>query len=135
MGNLFALVDVFRKGSAVADPALWRNRGGLTAALALLFMSTAAAAKGFGYDLPIDHDTAMALGGSIAFVVGLLTHAGTTPSVGLLPARTVSPVAGPSGDGPASGDSPAIAPVGGIDADTRAAAQVWARDHASDGGP
>ena len=128
MGNLLAFFDVMRKGSAVADPALWRNRGALTGALAMLFMSAAALAKGFGYDIGIDHDTAMVLGGAVAFVVGLFTHVATTPTVGLLPAR-------PAGDGTAPQDQPSPAPVGGIDADTRAAAEVWAARHANDGGP
>lgn len=131
MGKFFAILDVLRKGNAVADPALWRNRGALTSALAILFMSAAAAAKGFGYDLGMDNDTAMALGGAVAFVVGLFTRTATSAEHGL---PGLKPMAGQPGDAAAPPDQPGPAPAGGIDADTRAAAEMWVQRQAHGGG-
>ena len=101
MNKFLSLIDVLRKGSAVADPALWKNRSAIVIALAALIMAAAAAAKAFGYDFPIDNETALGLAGGIAAVVGLLGNFATSDKVGILPAKPGEPVdlsAGPVGD-------------------------------------
>lgn len=87
MNKLVALIDVFRKGSAVADPALWKNRSAAVIAIAALIMAAVEAAKAYGYDLPIDSETALLLAGGIAAAVGLLGNFATSDKVGLLPAK------------------------------------------------
>lgn len=87
MNKLASLFDVFRKGSAVADPELWKNRTALVVALSALFMAIAQVAKAYGYDLGVDQDTATALGGGVAAVVGLWGTFATSDKVGLPPRR------------------------------------------------
>ncbi|MBI3150097.1 MAG: hypothetical protein HYZ17_16455 [Betaproteobacteria bacterium] len=100
MGKLLALLDLFRKGSMVADPALWKNRAALVLALSGVILAAAAVAKGYGYDFPVDEDSAMAIAGGIAAVVGLLGNYATSDKVGL-PGLTAKP--GTTLDVPAGG--------------------------------
>lgn len=83
MTNLFSLLDLFRKGTTVADPALWKNRSALVMALSAFIVTAAQVAKGYGYDFGIDHDTASAIAGGIAAVAGLFSTFATSDKVGL----------------------------------------------------
>ena len=103
MGKLWALLDLFRKGNAVADPKLWKDRTALTLALTALILTAVKVAKGFGYDLPISETDAATLAAGIAVAVGLLGTYATTDKIGLpglAPAQSpaadpVPPRAGP----------------------------------------
>jgi hypothetical protein len=95
MNKLFALLGVFRHGNAVADPALWKNRAGMTMALTALITAIVAAAKAFGYELPIDGDTAALIAGGIAAVVGIWANYATSDKVGL-PAKAPAQVDPPA---------------------------------------
>jgi hypothetical protein len=83
--HLVSAVNVLRKGESVMDPVLWKNRTAATLAVAALIMALASFAKGFGYDLGVDNDLAMALAGGIAAAVGLYSNYATSKSVGILP--------------------------------------------------
>jgi len=87
MGKLWALLDLFRKGNAVADPALWKDRTALTLALTALILAAAKAAKGLGYDLPISETDAATLAAGVAVAVGLFGNYATSSKVGILPAK------------------------------------------------
>jgi hypothetical protein len=93
MGKLLSILDLFRKGSAVTEPAVWKNRGGITLALTALILSGCKVATGFGYDLPISEADAASIASGVAVLVGLLTTYGTSDKVGL-PARQLPPDAG-----------------------------------------
>jgi uncharacterized membrane protein len=99
MNKAFALFDLFRKGSAVADPAVWKNRSALVMALSALIVTAAQVAKGYGYDLGIDNDTASAIAGGIAAAVGLFSTFATSDKVGVLPPKS-------GADTPAGADLP-----------------------------
>lgn len=98
MGKLLDLLDLLRKGSAVTDPALWKNRSALTLALTGLILVIVKVAKGYGYDLPIGETEAASLAAGVAVLVGLFSTFATSDKVGLLPAKPVPPDAFPTLD-------------------------------------
>lgn len=85
MGKLIDLLDLFRKGAAVSEPALWKNRSALTLALTALILTGCKVAKGYGYDLPISESDAASIAAGVAVVVGLFVTYATSDKVGLLP--------------------------------------------------
>lgn len=87
MSKLFDFLDLFRKGAAVSEPALWKNRSALVLALTALILTGCRVAKGFGYDIPITETDAATLATAIAVVVGLFSTFTTSDKVGLLPPK------------------------------------------------
>lgn len=87
MTKLLDLLDLFRKGAAVSEPALWKNRSALTLALTALILTGCRVAKGYGYDIPIGETEAATLAAGVAIVVGLFSTYTTSEKVGLLPAK------------------------------------------------
>jgi len=100
MTKLFAFLDLFRRGSAVADPDLWKNRAGAVTAVAGLIAALVQIARLYGYDLSLDADGILAVAGGIVTVVCLLVSYGTSPGTGVLPPK---PQADPA---PAAVDAP-----------------------------
>ena len=96
MGKLIAIIDLFRKGSAVADPALWKNRANLALALTAVILSGCTVARGFGYEINISETEAAQIATGIAVIVGLLSNYLTSDKIGLLPAKDVPPDSGAS---------------------------------------
>ena len=87
MSKLWALFDLFRKGSVVTDPALWKQRQITATVLLPLLASLVAASKAFGYDLPLtDADLAQLVGGLVV-VINLVLTLATSDKVGLPPRR------------------------------------------------
>jgi hypothetical protein len=87
MGKLIDLLDLLRKGSAVTDPKLWKDRTAMTLALTGLILVIVKLAKGAGYELPIGETEAASLAAGVAVVVGLFSNYATSDKVGLLPAK------------------------------------------------
>lgn len=89
MNKIAALVDVLRKGSSVADPAVWKNRSALAIAIATFLAALVQLAKVFGYELPpeVNEDALVSVAGVVAFFVSMFLAYGTSPSVGLLPPK------------------------------------------------
>jgi uncharacterized membrane protein len=110
MGRLVEFFDLFRKGAAVSEPALWKNRSALVMALTALILTGCRVAKGFGYDLPITETDAATLATAIAVVVGLFSTYATSPTVGILPAKPVQPDSPPD-PVPARDEPPRSNPV------------------------
>lgn len=104
-----AAIDVFRKGSAVADDVKAQNWSDLGVAVGVLIFAGAQLAKGLGYALPIDHDTAMQIGVGIGAVAGLLGPRAISSKLGL---PGLAPVAGAGRGSPASEQGPLAAQVG-----------------------
>lgn len=94
MGKLLDLLDLFRKGAAVSEPALWKNRSALTLALTALILTGCRAAKGFGYEIPISETDAASIAAGVAVLVGLFSTYATSDKVGILPPKPVSPDSG-----------------------------------------
>ena len=82
------IIDVFRKGKSVANPAGWKNLGATSAALAGIASSALAIAAAFGYRLDLDGAAVEAIAGGIAgalFLVQSGLHIATSDKVGLPP--------------------------------------------------
>lgn len=83
MNKLAALWGLFRKGEAVANPALWKT-GQITATmLGSLILAIINLAKSFGYDIPIDSDSANVIGASVLIITNCVLTVTTTPHIGL----------------------------------------------------
>ena len=80
------VIQAFRKGRQVANPAIWKNRALALNTLTALLVALAAVAKGLGYDLLLDPDTLeMAAGGIVALAAigNSLVHVVSTTKIGL----------------------------------------------------
>lgn len=88
--RLLAVMDLFRKGEAVANKEAWKTGQITVTAVAGLIMALIQVGKAFGYSLPVDVDsdtiTAFA-GGTLGFINIVLTFI-TSEKVGILPAKT-----------------------------------------------
>lgn len=102
MGTLLDLLDLFRKGAAVSEPALWKNRSALAMALTALILTGCRVAKGFGYDIPVSEADAASIAAGVVVVVGLFSTYATSDKVGLLPAKP-EPAPEPERDQPLGG--------------------------------
>ena len=94
-----ALFAVFKTGEMVANPLAWKKKqitGGLIAGF---LGAVVALSKAFGYDIPLDDDQLLQIGGAVIAVFGLFNGAATvvsTTSLGLSPredGKTDAPVA------------------------------------------
>ena len=112
--KLKAGLDVFRKGSEVANAEAWKSGQITGTALGALFIALANLAQAFGYPFPIDADSANAIGAGVVALANLLLTAATSKRAGLLPARQP--------DGPSDSQSSPGVPNPDIDAATRAKA-------------
>ena len=82
-GKLKALYSVFKAGEAVANPEAWK-RGQITATiLAGVFIALVQLAKVFGYDIPMDENTATSIAAGIITLVNWLLTVATTKKIGL----------------------------------------------------
>jgi len=79
--------DLFRKGQEVANPDSWKNKQITANILAGIILSIVALAKAFGYDLPIDQDMAISIGGGFITIVNVILTITTSKKVGL-PAKS-----------------------------------------------
>lgn len=107
MGKLLDLLDLFRKGAAVSEPALWKNRSALTLALTALILTGCRVARGFGYEVPISETDAATIAAAVAVVVGLFSTFATSDKVGILPAK-VQPDSIPDDARPAEPERTAV---------------------------
>ena len=87
MNKLILFFDLFRKGSAVTDPKLWKDRTSLTLALTGVILAIVKVAGGLGYAIPISETEAATLAAAVAIAVGLFSTYATSNKVGLLPAK------------------------------------------------
>ena len=90
MGKLLALWDLFRKGTSVDDPALWKNRQITVTVLAPVIMSLAHLTNTFGLDIQLDADTAATIAAGIIAVVNVVLTYTTSDKVGL-PSKADTP--------------------------------------------
>ena len=87
MSKLIDFLDLFRKGAAVSDPKLWKDRTALTLALTGVILAIVKVAGGLGYAIPISETEAATLAAAVAIAVGLFGNYATSDKVGLLPAK------------------------------------------------
>lgn len=74
---------LFQQGQAVADPGKWKARQITATMLAGLIVAAVNVAKSFGYDLPIDYDTANGIGMTVLVAVNFVLTITTSKTVGI----------------------------------------------------
>lgn len=88
--KLKAFYNVFRAGESVANPEAWK-KGQITGGILATFLgAVVAAAKVFGYDLPLTDEQLAQIGGAVLAVFGLFNAGSTAASsdkVGILPKK------------------------------------------------
>jgi hypothetical protein len=98
MNKLTALLNLFRRGSMVADPAKWKRRQIEVTAVAALIVALFQVLGAFGYDLPMDPDTATAIAVGVIGIVNWVLTVTTTEKIGLPPVGDVPTIQPPGPD-------------------------------------
>lgn len=83
MTKLLALLDLFRKGNAVADPALWKSRQIRATLLLPAAGALIAVLRSFGLEVPLDDAQITQLVAGIVVVINLVLTVSTTDKLGL----------------------------------------------------
>ena len=83
MDKLKSILDLFRKGNAVLDPALWKNRQITATVLAGVILALVHVLSAFGFAVPIDMDTANAIAAGVIGLVNVVLTMTTTDKIGL----------------------------------------------------
>lgn len=89
MGKLWAILDLFRKGSAVANPEIYKNRAVALSLLVPCILAAARVAHAFGVDIVVTEADAASLAAGIVTVVCIVSTIVTSEKVGL-PAKPAS---------------------------------------------
>lgn len=89
MNKLLSLVNLFRKGEAVANKEAWKKGQIGVTAVAGAIVAAVQVAKAFGYSLPegITEDTINYVSAGIIGVVNIALTYATSEKVGLLPSK------------------------------------------------
>lgn len=85
MEKLWALLELFKKGKAVADPAKWKARQITGTMIGVLIITAVQVARVFGYDLPysIDEGVAETIGGVVVGITNIIFTFITSKRVGV----------------------------------------------------
>lgn len=83
MEKLFAVLDLFRKGNAVADPAAWKAGSVGLMALVPMLLALDRLATSFGYSLGMDAKNAADIAVGLLAVVGVVSHVVSSEKIGL----------------------------------------------------
>ena len=83
MTKLLALLDLFRKGNAIADPALWKNRQIAATVLLPVFGALVATLDAFGVKVPLDDTQITQLVTGLVVLLNLVLTLTTPDKVGL----------------------------------------------------
>lgn len=90
MSKLSALWGLFRQGQAVTDPKLWKERQIKATVLAGVLLAVVNVVKAFGYEIPIDTETANAIAAGIIAAVNVVFTITTTEKVGVSSGETTA---------------------------------------------
>ena len=85
--KLKSLYDLFRKGQELANAESWKNHQIKANVLGGFILAIVALIKVFGYELPVDENTAMSVAGGIIAIVNVILTITTSKKVGL-PAKS-----------------------------------------------
>mgnify|MGYP001412075155 FL=1 len=83
MNKLLAILDLFRKGNAVADPQLWKSRQIKATLLLPVFGALIVALRAFGWEVPLDDTQITQLVTGLVVLINCLLTVSTTDKVGL----------------------------------------------------
>lgn len=81
--KLKSLYDLFRKGQELANAESWKNHQIKANVLGGFILAVIALIKVFGYELPVDENTAMSVAGGIIAIVNVILTVITSKKVGL----------------------------------------------------
>ncbi len=105
MNKFFAILNVLRKGESVADPEQWKTHQINATVLALFLTALVEAARVYGYNIPVDQDSTLAIAGGIVAAVNVFIPIARNPGLGVLPARSADASPGDKSAGPNDGSS------------------------------
>lgn len=97
MIKLLALFDLFRKGSMVTDPALWKKRQIAATVLLPVFGSLVAVLRAFGVEVPLDDTQITQLVTGLVVAINVVLAVTTTDKIGLPAKRDTDEPADDSG--------------------------------------
>lgn len=83
MNKLKAIFALFRQGSTVADPKLWKERQITGTVLAGFILAVVHVLSAFGVAVPVDIDIANAIAAGVIAVVNVILTITTTDKIGL----------------------------------------------------
>jgi len=92
MNKILAIIDLFRKGSVVSDPAKWKNRQITATVLAGVIVAIVNVIAAFGVSIPMDIETANAIAAGIIGIVNVVLTVTTTDKIGIIPQQPKAPV-------------------------------------------
>jgi len=87
MEKLAAFWNLLRKGEEVSNVEAWKTRHMTVNAVGGFILALAALGKAYGYALPIDDDSAMAIAGGCIAVANIVLTAISSKRAGILPAK------------------------------------------------
>lgn len=89
MNKILALMDLFRKGEAVANKEAWKKGQIAVTALAGAIMAAIQVGKAFGYNLPegITEETVNLVSAGVIGTVNIALTYATSDKVGILPSK------------------------------------------------
>ncbi len=82
MNKLGAFLNLFRKGAVISEAALWKQRQVTATVLGSLIMAVVGVLNAYGYNLPIDNETALAIAGGVLGVVNTILTLTTSDKIG-----------------------------------------------------
>ena len=91
MRKLLDILTLFRKGSAVAEPGVWKDASNLATLLVPLIVAVTKVAGDFGYGQPIDTASATAIAGGVVAAIQFVCHNVSSDKAGVLPAKRETP--------------------------------------------
>ncbi len=83
LNKLKAFWDLFKVGSSVVNPELWKKRQITATVLAGLVLAVVNLAATFGYSIPIDSETASIIAGGILALVNVVLTLITSDKAGI----------------------------------------------------
>lgn len=83
MNKLLTLLDLFRKGSEVANPELWKTGQVTVNAIGALLYAGVETARAFGYAVPITESQSLAIAGAVLSIFNLVMTIVTSKRAGL----------------------------------------------------
>lgn len=85
MNKLSALWGLFKQGQVIADAKRWKERQISATVLGAVLIAAVNVIAAFGYEVPIDVETANAIAGGIIGAVNVVLTIVTTDKVGIRP--------------------------------------------------
>ena len=83
MSKVSALWALFRQGQVISDPKKWKERQISATVLGAVLIALVNVIQAFGYEVPIDVETANAIAGGIIGAVNVVLTIVTTDKVGI----------------------------------------------------